>query len=215
MKIQSALAMTMALGLLGGACSTTSGVPGAGGNSSTGGSTGAAGSPGAGAPSVGREPRTGRSRELLRGRGSLRWQHRWHLHGGLRLPQGERRTSTSQRPVSIRLRARARRFLASLNVTGTFSALANGTFTDGTTTTGNLTIQLPAGCLHLSGTTVTCSGHQRSARGWSGLRVCRLPTGRDGRRMHLCGGREPQGQHGPDHRRTLRRTATTRRTETS
>jgi hypothetical protein len=46
----------------------------------------------------------------------------------------------------------------SLNVTGTFSALANGTFTDGTTTTGNLTIQLSEGCTHLSGTVVACSG---------------------------------------------------------
>jgi len=46
----------------------------------------------------------------------------------------------------------------SLNVTGSFSAVGTGTFTDATTTTGNLTILLPAGCLQLSGTTVNCSG---------------------------------------------------------
>lgn len=44
----------------------------------------------------------------------------------------------------------------SLNVTGTFTANADGTYTDGTTTSGNETISLGAACLFLSGTTFTC-----------------------------------------------------------
>ena len=46
----------------------------------------------------------------------------------------------------------------SLAVTGTWTANANGTYTDGTTTSGNVQIGMPAGCLKLSGTTVTCDG---------------------------------------------------------
>ncbi|HVT08288.1 MAG TPA: hypothetical protein VHO67_12595, partial [Polyangia bacterium] len=46
----------------------------------------------------------------------------------------------------------------SLTVTGTFSAKADSSYTDGTTTTGTATIQLGAGCLMLSGTTTTCQG---------------------------------------------------------
>jgi hypothetical protein len=43
-----------------------------------------------------------------------------------------------------------------LNVTGSFSANANGTYTDGTTTTGNVQIALAAGCLMISGTVINC-----------------------------------------------------------
>ena len=57
----------------------------------------------------------------------------------------------------------------SLNVSGTFSAVATGTFTDGTTTTGNLTVQLPAGCLQLSGTTVNCKGINAPLAGGMGF----------------------------------------------
>jgi len=44
----------------------------------------------------------------------------------------------------------------SLQVTGTWTANANGTFTDATMTTGTERLELPAACLLLSGTTVTC-----------------------------------------------------------
>ena len=41
----------------------------------------------------------------------------------------------------------------SLQVSGTLTANSNGTYTDGTTTTGTAQLELPAGCLKLSGTT--------------------------------------------------------------
>ena len=43
-----------------------------------------------------------------------------------------------------------------LEVTGTWSARADGTFTDDTTTTGDSQIELPAECLNVSGTITTC-----------------------------------------------------------
>jgi hypothetical protein len=43
-----------------------------------------------------------------------------------------------------------------LEVTGTWAANADGTFTDGTTTTGDSQIELPPSCLTVSGTTTTC-----------------------------------------------------------
>jgi len=46
----------------------------------------------------------------------------------------------------------------SMNVSGTWTASANGTYTDDTTTTGDAQVQLPAGCLMISGTTTTCKG---------------------------------------------------------
>lgn len=46
----------------------------------------------------------------------------------------------------------------SVNVTGTWSGEANGTYTDNTTTKGQLRVDMPAGCRQLSGTTVECSG---------------------------------------------------------
>jgi hypothetical protein len=44
----------------------------------------------------------------------------------------------------------------SLQVAGTFTANKDGTFTDGTTTTGTLQVSLPVECLTLSGAPVTC-----------------------------------------------------------
>src|SRR5580698_2137508 len=44
----------------------------------------------------------------------------------------------------------------SLTVTGTWTAKSDGTYTDGTTTSGTAQLQLPAGCLQISGTTTTC-----------------------------------------------------------
>jgi len=43
-----------------------------------------------------------------------------------------------------------------LQVTGTWAANADGTFTDGTTTKGDSKLELPASCLTVSGTTTTC-----------------------------------------------------------
>lgn len=43
-----------------------------------------------------------------------------------------------------------------LRVAGTWTANGDGTFMDGTTTSGDSEIQLPAECLNVSGTTTTC-----------------------------------------------------------
>jgi hypothetical protein len=43
-----------------------------------------------------------------------------------------------------------------LEVTGTWAANANGTFTDQTNTTGDSQLELPPSCLTVSGTTTTC-----------------------------------------------------------
>jgi hypothetical protein len=45
----------------------------------------------------------------------------------------------------------------SLTVSGTWSAKSDGTYTDSTTTSGTAQLQMPAGCLMLSGTTTTCA----------------------------------------------------------
>jgi hypothetical protein len=44
----------------------------------------------------------------------------------------------------------------SLSASGTWTANSDGTYADATTTTGTAQLQLPAGCLMLSGTTTTC-----------------------------------------------------------
>lgn len=43
-----------------------------------------------------------------------------------------------------------------LTVTGTLTVMADGTYMDGTTTTGEETVDLPQSCLTLSGTATTC-----------------------------------------------------------
>ena len=45
-----------------------------------------------------------------------------------------------------------------LQVTGTWTAKADGTYSDNTTTSGNEQIILPASCLTVSGTAITCQG---------------------------------------------------------
>jgi len=53
----------------------------------------------------------------------------------------------------------------SLKVTGSWSALGDGTYADNTTTTGTPQLTLGAGCLILSGTMVDCGGIQRTIPG--------------------------------------------------
>jgi len=53
----------------------------------------------------------------------------------------------------------------SATVTGTWTAKADGTFMDGTTTTGMAKLQMPAGCLKLSGTMIGCEDINRSLEG--------------------------------------------------
>ncbi|HET7545677.1 MAG TPA: arabinofuranosidase catalytic domain-containing protein [Polyangiaceae bacterium] len=59
---------------------------------------------------------------------------------------------------------------ASLSVSGTFSTKADGSFVDGTTTTGPAQLTLPAECLFLSGTTTTCERIGQVIQGYTGLK---------------------------------------------
>ena len=56
----------------------------------------------------------------------------------------------------------------SLQVTGTWTANSDGTYTDSLTTAGTHQFALPAACLLLSGTTVTCDGIGRVVQGTVG-----------------------------------------------
>ncbi len=55
---------------------------------------------------------------------------------------------------------------ASVAVTGTFTANADNTFTDGTIATGQTIMEMPSECLFLSGTTIRCD---RAGRGMGAL----------------------------------------------
>ena len=60
----------------------------------------------------------------------------------------------------------------SLQVAGTWIANTDGTYSDNTTTTGEQEIELPPGCLEVSGTTTTCDdldGSLRSSLGYDTL----------------------------------------------
>jgi hypothetical protein len=60
-----------------------------------------------------------------------------------------------------------------LNVTGTFTANANKTYTDDTITTGTAQVELAAGCLLISGTTINCQGAAVAVEsGGLGLTTC-------------------------------------------
>jgi hypothetical protein len=66
----------------------------------------------------------------------------------------------------------------SLQVTGSWTAKADGTYTDNTTTSGTEQIALPASCLNVSGTTTTCLqiGGPLQALGYSSV-TCTSATG--------------------------------------
>ncbi|HKO53243.1 MAG TPA: arabinofuranosidase catalytic domain-containing protein [Polyangiaceae bacterium] len=170
MKIQSALAMTMAFGLLGGACSNGSnGAPAgaAGSPSSNGGAMGAAGSTNGGSTgntggSTGQGG--GACASVAACGGSIVGTYTassscLKVDGKLDIGKASLDPNACKDPT----------ISGTLKVSGTFSAIASGTFTDATTTTGNLTIQLPAGCLQLSGTTVNCKGINAPLAGGMGF----------------------------------------------
>ena len=159
--------MTMALGLLGGACSNG---PNAGsdGNPSHGGAMGAGGgSSNGGAPTTsggGNGQVSGACTNVAACGGSIVGTYTastscLKVDGKLDISKASLDPNSCVGPT----------ISGSLNVSGTFSAVATGTFTDGTTTTGNLTVQLPAGCLQLSGTTVNCKGINAPLAGGMGF----------------------------------------------
>lgn len=168
MKIQSALAMMIALGLVGGACSNGSGgtptPPGGGGGATgaggaagpTSGAPGAAGAAGSAAP--------GSCTNVTACGGDVvgSWTASspcLKVEGPLDISNAGLAPSTCIGPT----------ISGSLSVSGPFSAASNGTFTDGTTTSGMLTVQLPAGCKMLSGTTIGCSDINVPMRGGLGF----------------------------------------------
>jgi hypothetical protein len=59
----------------------------------------------------------------------------------------------------------------SLQVTGTWTASSDGTYTDNTTTSGDAQLELPPTCLRVSGTTTTCDklGSSLQALGYTSL----------------------------------------------
>jgi hypothetical protein len=68
----------------------------------------------------------------------------------------------------------------SLHVTGTWTANADGTYADGTTTTGTEQFQLAPACLMLSGTTTTCDGIGGPLQGLGFQSVTCTPAGNGG-----------------------------------
>jgi hypothetical protein len=168
MKIQSALAMTMALGLLGGACSNGANGGSGGPSQGNGGSTGAAGNSSTGGSSTssggsGTGPGPGACTNVTACGGNIVGSYSasapcLKVDGVLDISKVGLDPNACKGPT----------ISGTLSVSGSFSAQGT-TFTDGTTTTGNLTVQLPAGCLNLSGTTVACSGINAPLKGGLGL----------------------------------------------
>ena len=75
----------------------------------------------------------------------------------------------------------------SLTVTGTWTANANGTYTDGTTTTGNVAVGNAGRVLESFGDQITCDGINATA---CGMGLATAIAHRRGRRVHVHG-------HGP------------------
>ena len=152
MKFQSAaLAMAAALGMISVACSAGLGNPtGSGGSSSTGtaGTTGTGGT-GTSCPNV-----TACGGSVV---------GTWNVTSScLKLSATNLDISMAGLDPSACLNVTA---TGTIDVSGTWTANANGTYTDATSTMGTVTMELPAGCLRLSGTTITCDGISRPLEG--------------------------------------------------
>ena len=148
MKVQSA-ALAMAVALLGfGACSTSSNSPS--GTSGITASGGAGGGTGSGGSSGGNEASC--SNVTPCGGSAV---GSWTVSSScLKLSGDVDIAAAGLDPRSCTKLT----ISGTVQVSGTWSANANGTYTDGTSTTGEATLELPAGCLNLSGTTTNCEG---------------------------------------------------------
>lgn len=158
MKVQSAvLAMALGAAILSGACSPTPGASSSGtGGSSSGGTTGTGGT-GTGTGTGG----TGPSCEDVKACGG-------GVVGTWTASSSCLSVNGTVDPSWLGLDPRTCTSVAisgSLSVTGTFTANADGSYTDGTTTSGSPKLDLVAGCLMLSGTKVDCGGIQRTIAG--------------------------------------------------
>jgi hypothetical protein len=153
MKVQSAvLAMAIAVGMISGACSAGGGnLTGAGGSTSGGAGSGGSSSTGTGGGCPGGSPCGGNVVGT------------WNVTSTcLKLSATNLDISAAGLDPSSCTNVTAS---GSLNVSGTWTANADGTYTDGTTTSGTVQIGLVAGCLRLSGTMVTCDGISRPMEG--------------------------------------------------
>ena len=152
MQLRSAfLTMAIAAGIFSGACSSASNLTGAGGSSSgtagTAGGTGAGGQPSC--PNV-----TACGGDVV---------GTWTVSSScVNLNAASVDISAAGLDPSM---CTPVKLTGSLNVSGTWTANANGTYTDATATAGTAQLELPVGCLNLSGTKVTCDGIARPLEG--------------------------------------------------
>ena len=163
MKVQSVLAMAMALGMISGACSSSvSGTPsGAGGSSTSGGASGSqsGGASGSGGSGSGGAPSKGGSSGSS---GACTASASVTPCGGV--VAGTWTVTSACLSLSGQLDMQSLFALScptgqvtgTLQVTGTWTAKADGTFVDNTTTTGTEQLSLPADCKVLSKAPVTC-----------------------------------------------------------
>jgi len=163
MKVQSVLAMAMALGMISGACSSSgSGTPsGAGGSSTSGGASGSqsGGASGSGGSGSGGAPSKGGSSGSS---GACTASASVTPCGGV--VAGTWTVTSACLSLSGQLDMQSLFALScptgqvtgTLQVTGNWTAKADGTFVDNTTTTGTEQLSLPADCKVLSKAPVTC-----------------------------------------------------------
>src|SRR5579863_1857547 len=161
MKAQSPiLALAIAFGIISAACAQngTGGQSNSGGSSQSGGSTGSGGnSASGGSTGSGGSSSTGGSSGSCSNVSACGG----NVVGTWTVSSACLRVSSSNLDISLAgldpTSCKNVTMTGSLNVSGTWTA-SNGTYTDGTTTTGTENLELPAGCLMLSGTTTTCNG---------------------------------------------------------
>src|SRR3954465_12755980 len=145
MKLQSAaLAMAIALAMISGACNPTGTTPSGSAGSSGGGTSGSTGTAGPGGP---RWPAGAPCGGDVVGT--------WNVTSSCVALSGALDVSL----IGLDPRTcKVATISGSISVNGTWTANANGTYTDGTTTTGTAKVELEAGCKILSNTPLMCSG---------------------------------------------------------
>src|SRR6188768_588691 len=152
MKLQSAaLAMAVALGMISVACGPGSNLTGTAGTSTTGtaGTTGTGGSGSGSCPNV-----TACGGNVV---------GTWNVTSScLKLNATNLDISLAGLDPSMCTNVK---LTGSMDVSGTWTARTDGTYSDATSTMGTAQLELPAGCLHLSGTVVTCDGIARPLEG--------------------------------------------------
>jgi hypothetical protein len=148
--------LVAALSILGAACANNlTGTTGTGGSSASGGSVGSGGTVGSGGNSSGGSTGSGGSsscKNVSACGGSVLGT--WTVSSScLDLSSSNLDISLAGLdPTSCKNVAST----GSLTVSGTWTANSDGTYADATMTTGTVQLELPAGCLMLSGTTTTC-----------------------------------------------------------